>query len=97
MHGETRVIEGLWWQVAVGVFIALCGHSLMTYLGARYEMHRALQQLEREAATMPAPHYPTTTPQTRPAEPLEADERCIRGERFKRLENGWQQVPSKPC
>lgn len=29
--------------------------------------------------------------------PLRPGERCIHGERFLRIENGWQQLPRDPC
>jgi hypothetical protein len=29
--------------------------------------------------------------------PLKTGERCIQGRRFKRVENGWIQLPSQPC
>lgn len=36
-------------------------------------------------------------PTERPRMPLRSGERCIQSERFKRLNNGWQQLPSEPC
>ncbi|MGS1079134.1 hypothetical protein [Pseudoxanthomonas beigongshangi] len=38
------------------------------------------------------------TPSTeRQRAPLRPGERCIQGERFKRIQNGWQQLPYDPC
>lgn len=36
-------------------------------------------------------------PAERYRKPLRSGERCIHGERFKRIENGWQQLPYDPC
>jgi hypothetical protein len=33
----------------------------------------------------------------RAAKQLKPGERCIHGRRFKRVENGWVQLPSQPC
>lgn len=104
----------LWWQIALGVFIGLLGHSIAIGLYARWEMSRALKQLdatmdagparlERQAAvaaraaTHPRDDRPWPVSMRAPSPPLRVGERCIKGERFKRLDNGWQHLPRQPC
>ncbi|OOW73537.1 hypothetical protein Xmar_13270 [Xanthomonas axonopodis pv. martyniicola] len=39
----------LWWQIALGGFIALLAHSIVIGLYSRYETRQAMAQLERES------------------------------------------------
>lgn len=99
MHGETRIVEGIWWQIAIGVFLGLLGHSIVLGLYARYEVHKATEAMNAELQRLSKGIKQTThaVPTERPNRPLDNDERCIQGRRFKRLENGWQQIPHDPC
>lgn len=96
----------LWWEVALGVFLALMAHSLVTGLWQRWEIRQAMKALEREAERFPRQPVPAPEPEPQAeirylpgahAAPLRAGERCIHGRRFRRVENGWVQVPHEPC
>ena len=102
----------IWWQVALGVFIALLAHSIITGLYARHELNKTLRQLSVETKkaeqqaqrqldainAMQRPSgYQYPVPTTQDIAPLRDGERCIQGRRFKRVENGWVQIPRDPC
>ena len=101
---------GLWWRIALGIFVGMLAHSIVTGLYVRWELYTGLQamgtvfeDLEKEANAAPAAGSkprarPVTPARTRPASirPLAADERCVGGKRFQRVENGWAQV-LEPC
>lgn len=40
-------LAGLWWQIALGVFVGLMMHSLVTGLYARWELYQVGKQLEK--------------------------------------------------
>lgn len=97
---------GLWWQIALGVFTGLLAHSVVTGLYVRVELYmglkaagEALDQLAGDLTeSAPPPVRPAQRASTRRAapsaapRPLGADERCVGGKRFRRVENGWVQV-----
>lgn len=96
--------EGLWWQIALGVFMGLLAHSVVTGLYARYEMAKVVRQLNAEterAAKQLQQAFPSAAPVVSSSEnyepaPLREGERCINGRRFARVDNGWRQV-NEPC
>lgn len=99
--------HSIWWQIALGVFLALLAHSIVTGLYARYQFNKTMQQtgaesrkadrqLKRELQASPASTY-TQPRYVEPAAPLRDGERCMQGRRFKRVENGWVQLPQEPC
>lgn len=99
----------LWWQIALGGFIALLSHSIVVGLYTRYETRQAIAQFEREtkqatkqmqrALAQNVPMARTAQPPTEyaPPRPLSDGERCLQGRRFKRVSNGWVQLPHDPC
>lgn len=97
----------LWWQIALGGFIALLAHSIVIGLYTRYETRQAMAQLERESklatqqrALRENVQTPRQAPDLReydPQRPLSDGERCLQGRRFKRVSNGWVQLPHDPC
>lgn len=107
---EEHRFAGLWWRIALGVFVGMMVHSFMVGLLVRWELQQLMKQWEAEAAaaqrqmeqvlreispTPPTSPAPRATPsRTRPAStrPLAADERCVSGKRFRRVENGWVQI-----
>lgn len=96
-HRTASAIHSIWWQVALGGFLALCAHSLVEAAYARYQIQQATKELEAELKAMPAPfRAPTAGTEQERTAPLRANERCITGRRFERVENGWKQV-NEPC
>ncbi|MFN4160988.1 MAG: hypothetical protein ACK4FW_03250 [Stenotrophomonas sp.] len=92
-HRTASAIQSIWWQVALGGFLALTAHSLVEGAYAHYEARRAMAQLESEFAPLYRRKYAdSAVPQEVRAAPLRANERCIQGRRFERVENGWKQV-----
>lgn len=100
---EADTLRHLWWQIALGVFLAQMAHSIVTGLYERYELaqlnkqieaetKKATQQLQQQFDALPEDFRPQ---QYQPA-PLRAGERCISGRRLIRIGNGWQQV-MQPC
>lgn len=97
--------HSIWWQVALGVFLALLGHSIIIGLYTRHQINKTMQQMNVEAkkaeqqfsselqaaSNKPRPRY------VAPPAPLRDGERCLQGRRFKRVENGWVQLPRDPC
>lgn len=89
----------LWWQIALGGFLALLLHSVVVGTFERWETQQALKAMNAEMARLnetmrtPAPVVRRAPP---PA-PLRAGERCVKGERFERVENGWVHLPHQPC
>lgn len=97
--------HSIWWQVALGVFLALLGHSIITGLYTRHEFNKTMQKINAESkkaeqqirselepvSTNAQPRY------IAPPAPLRDRERCMQGRRFKRVENGWVQLPHEPC
>ncbi|KQR07525.1 hypothetical protein ASF90_19185 [Xanthomonas sp. Leaf148] len=99
----------LWWQIALGGFIALLAHSIVVGLYTRYETRQAMAQLEKESklatqqmqrALRQNLQTPRNAPEVReydPPRPLSDGERCLQGRRFKRVSNGWVQLTHDPC
>lgn len=110
-YREPEPNYSIWWQVALGVFLALLAHSIITGLYARRELNKALQQLTTETTKAEkqaerqldaitranAQQVPYQSPTMQDIAPLRDGERCIQGRRFKRVENGWVQIPRDPC
>lgn len=108
---EPEQDHSLWWQIALGVFLALMAHSVITGLYEQHQMSKAVRQLSAEtkrleaqakrqidAATAAAQHPQYQyTEGVPPPRPLADGERCISGKRFRRVENGWMQLASEPC
>lgn len=99
--------DGLWWQIALGIFVGQLMTAIVAGIGffllagaATYETEqqtkRLTQQMQRIVAPT-TPTYSTPTRQVRTTRPLEPDERCIRNKRYKRLPNGWADMPYDPC
>lgn len=111
---DEHRFSGLWWRIALGVFVGMLAHSIIVGIYVRWELQQLIKYLESEAALAQrdfeaalrqiAPVSSTTrdtTPtahrsRTSPLRPLTADERCVSGKRFRRIENGWVQV-LEPC
>ncbi|WP_454830938.1 hypothetical protein [Pseudoxanthomonas wuyuanensis] len=105
--------RSLWWQVALGVFIALMAHSMIVGMYQRYEMRQATEQLnadmkkldaqwqrETAAATQAIRQTTTRYPTAAPQArpaPLLDGQRCMQGRRFQRVDNGWVHLPREPC
>lgn len=100
----------IWWQVGLGVFLALMAHSIITGLYVRHEAAQAMRELQAETkraeaqakrqidAAMAVANSPYQYHEGVPApRPLADGERCISGKRFQRVENGWVQLPREPC
>ncbi len=60
------------------------------------EMKKLEAQLDRELRSIAPRHVDLRLPVYEPL-PLQSGERCINGRRFKRIQNGWQDLPGKPC
>lgn len=101
---DAPPLGGLWWQVALGVFLALMAHSLITGLWERYEAQRIMRQVNEETRkasvqlqqAIKALEALPPTSDTHVTQPLHPGERCVSGRRFMRLGNGWRQLP-EPC
>lgn len=98
-------LRNLWWQIALGGFLALMAHSLVTGLYARYELAQLNKQIEAETKKASQQLQQQIdllqgstpgVPQRYQPSPLRDSERCISGRRFVRVDNGWRQV-MEPC
>ena len=98
----TNPHEGLWWQIALGIFV---GQLMIGALAAVAAFAFGFIAISGVKASLPKTssrdlyvprnaHQARSAPQLRP---LADDERCIQGKRFRRLSNGWQELPSDPC
>ncbi|RXR07398.1 chloride channel protein [Pseudoxanthomonas composti] len=91
-------------STALGIFVgqvmtaALAGFLALAW-SAYVDHELSKQRMSRPARTQrpvqPNPQ-PTTTPVTT-LEPLRANQRCIKGQRFQRVEHGWVEVPNRPA
>lgn len=102
-------VYSIWWQMALGIFLGMLGHSIIVGLYAQHQTNKMIEQLNAETAKMerqaraemaklaqpPSKIYIKPAP-TAPI-PLKDGERCIQGRRFRRVENGWIQLPYEPC
>ncbi|MBD9368378.1 hypothetical protein [Xanthomonas sp. XNM01] len=108
----TPVQPALWPQIAAGVFLALLAHSIVTGLYVRWEAKRVTDELNAQMAKetaalerqlrdievqIPSPQAVRQRERPIPPAPLQDGERCIKGQRFQRVENGWVHVPRLPC
>lgn len=91
----------LWWQIAVGVFLGMLLHSVVIGIYARWETEQALKAMHTDLARFQRAGENVVTPpaarRPAPPAPLAPDQRCIKGERFKRVSNGWNHLPRQPC
>ena len=103
---------GLEWKIAIGIFLGLSMFALATCAGVALIGTAAVNEQQKiEAAAVeefkravndPDPLGWQRQAQLRAGQedekkPLNVGERCIKGERFRRIENGWVQVPRDPC
>lgn len=93
----------LWWQIALGVFVAMLAHSIVVGLYRRMEMKAGIEafteEMRKATREMPATRPirdDFIEPRNEPR-PLSENERCVNGRRFRRISNGWQQLPYEPC
>ncbi|WP_141400712.1 hypothetical protein [Pseudoxanthomonas wuyuanensis] len=107
---ETR---SLWWQVALGVFLALMAHSMIVGAYRRYEIREATLQLNADIKKMDAQWQREgaaaeqaiqraaagypAAPSRARPAPLLDGQRCVQKRRFQRVENGWVHLPNEPC
>lgn len=107
---EEHRSAGLWWRIALGVFVGMMAHSLVVGLLVRWELQQLMKQWEaetaatqrqmeqvfREISLTPAPSPTTRATPSRiraaSTRPLAADERCVSGKRFRKVDNGWVQI-----
>jgi hypothetical protein len=94
---------GLWWRIALGVFVGMLTHSIVVGIYLRWEMSQSIKLFAAEAEKAerefqggieelkPQRNTPRRTPAAR-VRPLAPGERCVAGKRFRRVENGWVQV-----
>ncbi|QDS16170.1 chloride channel protein [Xanthomonas citri] len=92
--------DGLWWQIALGIFV---GQVMTAALAATVAVCLGFFTMHSLTTSLPAsktPRIPTHLGTPTPHEwkrPLRDDERCIEGNRLRKLNNGWQQLPHDPC
>ena len=100
------------WKIAIGIFLGLsmfalatCASMALIGSAAVHEQEKAeaaaIQEFQR-AVSDPDPlgwhrRAQVRAEQNDDRKPLNTGERCIKGERFRRIENGWVQVPHDPC
>lgn len=99
--------DGLWWQIALGIFVgqlmtgAVVGILALLLGGvaaheADTQMKAAVDQIQQVSQQTLRPSTPR--PSTyRPRRPLSDGERCMGGTRLRRIEHGWAQVKDDPC
>lgn len=96
-HRTADAIHTIWWQVGLGVFLALSAHSLIEAAYTRYQMQQVSRQLDAELKKLPGVvNRPMPVQQEHRPTPLRPNERCMQGRRFERVENGWKQI-NEPC
>ncbi len=80
---EEQRFAGLWWRIALGVFVGMMIHSFVVGVIVRWELQQLMKEWETEAAAAqrqmeqvlraispepaPSPAPRTTSPRTRPA------------------------------
>lgn len=106
-HQDQYLILKISIGAGLGLLIALLIFNAYDRYQDRKDAELALKQLSAEFARQRAEderflrEHPIVQP--RPAEirqaprPLAPDERCIGGDRLRRINNGWQQLPRDPC
>jgi hypothetical protein len=96
-HRTASAIHTIWWQVALGGFLALSAHSLVEAAYVKYQAGKITRDLEAEFGPLYTRKYaPSPVQQPQRAAPLRDSERCIEGRRFERVEGGWKQI-NTPC
>ncbi|MBV6810325.1 chloride channel protein [Xanthomonas campestris pv. pennamericanum] len=94
--------DGLWWEIALGIFV---GQLMTAALAGVVALCLGYFTMRSVSAALPAvEQQPLYKPRSQRVEPapvqireLESDERCIQHKRFRRLSNGWQELPNDPC
>ncbi|WDL51990.1 chloride channel protein [Xanthomonas campestris] len=94
--------DGLWWEIALGIFV---GQLMTAALAGVVALCLGYFTMRSVSAGLPTPlPQRLYTPRSQQADrtpvqlrPLESDERCIQHKRFRRLSNGWQELPHDPC
>lgn len=93
--------DGLWWEIALGIFV---GQLMTAALAGVVALCLGYFTMHSVSAALPVAPQPLYRPRTQPAElptlqlrALESNERCIQHKRFRRLSNGWQELPNDPC
>ncbi|GGD52488.1 hypothetical protein [Pseudoxanthomonas indica] len=91
----------------LGFLIALLVYNAFDRYQDRKDAEFALKQLSTELARQNAEderflrensiNAPTRAPARQLLRPLAPDERCIKGDRFKRIDRGWVQIAKEPC
>ena len=61
------------------------------------ELTRLADESERDVRKVVRTINLTPEVEYAPPAPLRNGERCIRGRRFERLDNGWRDKPNEPC
>lgn len=102
----------LTWKIALGVFLGLSLFGLATCTALSMLGHAAIEEQQRidarraadltKALADPDPlgwqaQIDRQRQQEAERRRLKPNQRCIQGQRFQRVENGWQQLPNEPC
>lgn len=101
------------WKIAGLILAGLMGWHMAGALFDVWMRHRAVKQFNAQLEEVLKPrndplglHTSIAESQRRKeaerrraeeARRLKPDEHCFDGQRFRRLENGWQQLPNQPC
>lgn len=104
---DAHPYAGLWWRIALGIFVGLLAHSIVTGLYVRWEIYKGLQAIGvefdkfekeiKDTLAAPPPARPATPrrPHQRTLRPLATGERCVGGKRFREVPNGWVQLDER--
>jgi DUF971 family protein len=94
---STRAPEQLSvWKIAAGIVLGFAVWSLYE----RWQTQRQIEAFNAEVQRVLSPGAEARARTQRASEieraarPLKPDERCISGQRFRRVENGWEQIGS---
>ncbi len=97
-YRQQRDYDGLWWQIALGIFVGQLMTAVLGGLGFLLLGGLVASQFSREIQISGSNRTTHRAAPNVPAHrPLSDDERCIQGKRFRRLSNGWQEMPHDPC
>ncbi|QWN29091.1 chloride channel protein [Xanthomonas phaseoli pv. phaseoli] len=94
--------DGLWWEIALGIFV---GQLMTAAFAGIVALCLGYFTLRSVSAGLPAPipqrlktpRYQRAEQERQQLRELASDERCIQHKRFRRLSNGWQELPNDPC
>ncbi|WP_126941538.1 chloride channel protein [Xanthomonas vesicatoria] len=94
--------DGLWWEIALGIFVGQLMTAALAGVVALCLGYFTMRSFDAGLPTpLPQRLYTPRSQQTDPTpvqlRQLESDERCIQHKRFRRLSNGWQELPHDPC